>query len=279
MKKTVLITGASSGIGRESAILLAQNGYEVYGVARNIQKLQELQKYGIKTFRMDLCDEESIKEGVEKILGESGRVDVLINNAGYGSYGAIEDVSIEEAKRQFEVNLFGLARLTQLILPTMRKQRSGKIINISSMGGKITTLFGGWYHATKFALEGWSDCLRMEVRDFGIEVVIVEPGGIKTPWGEIASKQLEETSGQGAYAKNALKASKTSREMYQGNTLSPASLIADTILKATKSKNPKTRYLVGKFAWTFLFLKRVLSDRIYDALVLKSTLGKDYNLP
>lgn len=270
MKKVILITGASSGIGRESAILLAKNGYKVYGVARNIQKLQEIQKYGIKTFYMDLCDEESIKAGIEKILRESGRIDVLINNAGYGSYGTIEDVSIEEARRQFEVNLFGLARLTQLVLPIMREQRGGKIINISSMGGKITTLFGGWYHATKFALEGWSDCLRMEVRDFGIEVVVVEPGGIKSEWGEIASNQLEKTSGNGAYAKNVLKASKAMKEIYQGNTLSSTSLIAETILKAIQSKKPKTRYLVGKFAKLFVFLKRVLSDRAYDTLVLKA---------
>lgn len=152
MKKVVLITGASSGIGKETAILLAQQNYTVYAAARRLDKMQDLLKHGIQLTELDVTNDESMLKTINDILSKEGRVDVLINNAGYGSYGALEDVSIEEAKRQFEVNVFGLARLTQLVLPGMRKQNRGKIINISSMGGKFGEPHGAWYHSTKYAL-------------------------------------------------------------------------------------------------------------------------------
>lgn len=196
-----------------------------------------------------------------------GNVDILVNNAGYGSYGAIEDVPVDEARRQFEVNLFGLARITQLVLPGMRKNSFGKIVNISSMGGKIYAPFGGWYHATKHALEGFSDCLRLETRPFGIDVIIIEPGGIATEWGIIAAENLKQTSGSGAYAKDANKSADNLHKMYSGNKLSPPSLIAETIVKSVTARRPKTRYAVGYMAKPVMFLRRWLTDRMYDRMI------------
>jgi short-subunit dehydrogenase len=157
--------------------------------------MKDLESDGIRVLQLDLTDEDSIEACVKSIIEREGRIDILVNNAGYGSYGAIEDVPISEARRQFEVNLFGLARLTQAVLPSMRAKRFGRIVNISSIAGKIYTPFGAWYHATKFALEGFSDCLRLEVEPFGINVVVVVPGGIKTEWGTIAAEHLRKTSG------------------------------------------------------------------------------------
>ena len=204
--KTALVTGASSGIGKSTVELLLSNGATVYAAARRVEKMSDLEKLGAHLVAMDVTDEESVVSGINSILEKEGSIDILVNNAGYGSYGAIEDVPIDEARRQFEVNIFGLARLTQLVLPKMRENRYGKIVNISSMGGKIYTPFGGWYHATKHALEGFSDCLRLESEPFGIDVIIVEPGGIATPWGAIAAENLKKTSGRGAYAEVANKA-------------------------------------------------------------------------
>ena len=167
----------------------------------------------------------------------------------------------------FEVNIFGLARLTQLVLPKMRGNRYGNIVNISSMGGKIYSPFGGWYHATKHALEGFSDCLRWETAPFGIDVIIVEPGGIATPWGVIAAENLRKTSGSGAYAEAANKAADNTAAMHAGDQLSQPSLIAETILKAVTARRPKTRYAVGYMARPIIFLRKILSDRLFDRIV------------
>jgi NAD(P)-dependent dehydrogenase (short-subunit alcohol dehydrogenase family) len=165
--KTALVTGASSGIGEATALKLHELGYTVYGAARRTERLQQLASRGVRPLAMDVTDDDSMRAGVEQIVAETGCVDVLVNNAGYGSYGAIEDVPLDEARRQFAVNVFGAMRLTQLVLPHMREQRSGTVVNISSMGGKIHTPLGGWYHGTKFAVEALSDCLRLEVKPFG----------------------------------------------------------------------------------------------------------------
>jgi NAD(P)-dependent dehydrogenase (short-subunit alcohol dehydrogenase family) len=265
--KTVLITGASSGIGKETARTLIKEGYTVYCAARRVEKMKDLEEIGAHLLEMDVTDEASMTSGVQSILDEEGSIDILINNAGYGSYGAIEDVPIDEARRQFEVNIFGLARLTQLVLPKMRENRYGKIVNISSMGGKIYTQFGGWYHATKHALEGLSDCLRLETEPFGIDVIIIEPGGITTPWGGIAADNLKKTSGNGAYAEAANKAADGLTERYTSEQLSPPSLIADTILKAITARRPKTRYAVGFGARPSIFLRWLLSDRMFDRII------------
>ncbi|WP_315073431.1 oxidoreductase [uncultured Clostridium sp.] len=266
-KKVALITGASSGIGKSTAIELNKRGFIVYGAARRKDMMQDLEVKGIHTISLDVTNDESMVKCVNEILNKEGRIDVLVNNAGYGSYGAIEDVSMEEASRQVEVNVFGLARMVQLVVPSMRKNKSGRIVNISSMGGKVWTKFGGWYHATKFAVEGFSDCLRLELEPFGIDVVVVEPGGITTDWGIIAAEKLRDASAKGAYAQAASKTADGMIKNYTGNQMSKPELIARCIGKAVTVRRPKTRYLVGYGAKPMVFMKTVFGDRAYDSII------------
>ena len=268
MKKVALITGASSGMGKSTANLLHSQGYTVYGAARRTDEMDDLKAKGMGVVALDLTNDESIVEAVNTILSKEGRIDILVNNAGYGSYGAVEDVPLDEARRQFEVNLFGMARLTQLILPTMRKQKSGRIVNISSMGGKIYTPLGAWYHATKHAVEGWSDCLRLELKEFGIDVVVVEPGGIKTPWGQIAAENLKKTSGKGAYASFANKVAESTKKMYTGNQLTDVNILGQTIAKAATDKRPKTRYVKGYMAKPAIAIRKWFGDKVYDKVIM-----------
>ncbi|RXG15991.1 short-subunit dehydrogenase [Leeuwenhoekiella aestuarii] len=268
MQKVILITGASSGIGKSTAKNLLEKGHTVYGAARRIEKMQDLEKVGMHTQFLDLTDEESIKTCVNTVLEKEGRIDVLINNAGYGSYGAIEDVAIEEAKRQFEVNIFGLARITQLVLPGMRKNKQGRIVNVSSMAGKIYTPFGAWYHATKHALEGWSDCLRLELKAFDIDVVIIQPGAIKTDWGTIAAKNLKENSGSGAYADFANAAANSMHNAYTSDRLTDVGVLGKTIAKAATVGNPKRRYAKGFMAKPAMALRKWLGDGIYEKIIM-----------
>jgi short-subunit dehydrogenase len=211
---------------------------------------------------MDISKDEEIVAAVDRIRAGSGGIDVLINNAGFGSYGSMEETTLEDARYQFEVNLFGLARLTQLCLPYMRDRKAGRIINISSMGGKIYTPLGSWYHATKHALEGWSDCLRIEVAPFGIDVVIIEPGAIDTEWSGIMVDQMMERSGDGPYADQAKRMADAA-----GDGGSPVSLIADVIVKAVRAKKPKTRYSAGKYAKLLLTVRKLASDRMFDRII------------
>ncbi|MDJ1480882.1 oxidoreductase [Cytophagaceae bacterium YF14B1] len=268
MQKVALITGASSGMGKSTAHILHSQGYIVYGAARRMEEMNDLKAKGIGIVSLDLTNEDSIFNAVDTILKKEGRIDILINNAGYGSYGAVEDVPLEEARRQFEVNLFGMARLTQLVLPSMRKHSYGRIVNISSMGGKIYTPMGAWYHATKHAVEGWSDCLRLEVKAFGIDVVIVEPGGIKTPWGIIAADNLEKTSGNGAYADFANKAAQVTRKTYSGNQLTDVEILGKTIAKAATDKKPKTRYVKGYMAKPAIAIRKWFGDKFFDRMIM-----------
>ncbi|MGB9735090.1 MAG: oxidoreductase [bacterium] len=266
MKKVVLITGASSGIGKETAKLLVRSGFVVYGAARRLEKMQDLKDAGVHILSMDVTDEQSMIKGVKDILKAENRIDVLVNNAGYGSYGSLEDVPLSEARYQFEVNLFGMARLTQLVLPQMRAQKSGKIINISSIAGKLGEPHGAWYHATKFAVEGLSDCIRMELKQFGIDVIIIEPGAIVTEWNKIARENLIKRSGNTAYKTLAIK---HARMMEKADKLgSKPEVIARAIKRAIDSRNPKTRYAVGRGAKFILFLRSIVSDRIFDWLFL-----------
>ncbi|EKF33795.1 oxidoreductase [Bacillus xiamenensis] len=266
-KKVALITGASAGIGKSTAIELNKKGFIVYGAARRKEMMEDLTSQGISIISLDVTDEESMVNCVREILDKEGRIDVLVNNAGYGSYGAVEDVSMEEARRQVEVNLFGLARMTQLVLPSMRKNNYGKIVNISSMGGKVWTSFGGWYHATKFAVEGFSDCLRLEVEPFGIDVIVVEPGGIATDWGVIAAEKLRAASAKGAYKEAANKSADNMVKTYSGSNLTKPEVIANTIVKAVTVTKPKTRYLVGFGAKPMVFMKNLLGDRMFDKII------------
>ncbi|MFD6390891.1 oxidoreductase [Nocardia sp. NPDC060259] len=270
--KIALVTGASSGIGEATARKLATLGYTVYGAARRTDRLQKLAVDGIRPLAMDVTDEASVRAGIEHIVAETGRIDVLVNNAGYGSYGAVEDVPLDEARYQFEVNVFGAARLAQLALPHMREQRSGTIVNITSMGGKIYTPLGGWYHGTKFALEGLSDCLRLEAKPFGVDVVVIEPGGIRTEWGGIAADHLRKVSGDGAYSAQAeAVAASLGPEATIARLSSPPEVIADAIGKAVTARRPKTRYQVGFGSRPLIFLKWLLPDRAFDALVKRAT--------
>ena len=266
-KKVVLITGASSGIGKETAKLLVENGHIVYSAARRLDKMNDLKELGVKILEMDVTNDESMVKAIQKIIETGKRIDVLVNNAGYGSFGALEDVPLSEAKYQFEVNIFGLARLTQLVLPHMRKQQSGKIVNISSMGGKFGEPHGAWYHATKFAVEGLSDSLRMELKQFKIDVVIIEPGAIKSEWGGIAKENLLKVSGNTPYKNLAAKHAALIDETYKRVGSEPI-VIAKTIAKAINSNNPKTRYAVGGGAKLLLFMRRILSDKLFDKLFL-----------
>lgn len=269
--KIALVTGASSGIGKEIAKRLLKDGLTVYVAARRVEKMQELETLGATAIKMDITKEDDVSNAVRKIQDDCGGVDVLVNNAGYAIYGAMEDITIDEARRQFEVNLFGLARLTQLVLPSMRSRRSGKIINISSMGGKIYMPLGSWYHATKHALEGWSDCLRLELSPFNIDVVIIEPGIIKTEFGDVMMTPMLERSENSAYFEMVKGLEKATKESYESGQSSPPSVIADVVSKAVKARKPKTRYAAGKFAKLLIFIRKWLGDRIFDKIVLSLT--------
>ncbi len=266
MTQVALVTGASSGIGTEVALALLRRGYVVYGAARRVDRMQELSDRGGRVLPLDLTDEGSTEACLGAIFEKEGRLDVLVNNAGYGSYGAIEEVPLAEARRQFEVNLFGLARVTQLALPAMRRQGGGRIVNVSSIGGKIFTPMGGWYHATKHALEGWSDALRMEVEPFGIRVIVVEPGAIATEWGDIARASLLATSGQGPYRAQAGAFAKLMAPDGRFAGSHPR-VVADTVVRALSARRPRTRYAVGAGARPLLLARALLPDRAYDGIV------------
>ena len=276
MKKVILITGASAGIGKATAIQLLHEGHIVYGAARRVEKMKELVELGGSSIKLDITNEDDIQLTIKKIIDEQGRIDVLINNAGYSVYGAVEDVSIEDARRQFEVNLFGLGALTQKVLPYMRKQKSGHIINVTSIGGKIYMALGGWYHASKHALEGWSDCLRLETKQYGIKVSIIEPGAIETEFSDVMGQPMIDRSKGGAYEHLSNAIMEANKGAYDGSASTSPFIIAKTISKAIKSKNPKTRYAAGKMAKPILFLRKWLSDKAFDKIIMMQVnrLGK-----
>lgn len=266
-RKVALVTGASSGMGADFVRELLKEGYVVYGVARRLERMVELKKIGAEVLKMDITVEEDIVNVVRTIEEKHGGVDVLVNNAGFGMYGAMEDTTLDDARYQFEVNLFGLARLTQLVLPYMRRQKAGKVINISSIGGKIYSPLGAWYHATKHALEGWSDCLRIEVEQFGIDVVVNEPGAIRTEFGDVVLGPMLERSANGPYAKLARGMEKTMHYAENPNLSSDPKVITDKLLKAVRSRKPRTRYWAGRGSSIMLFMRRWFSDRCFDRAV------------
>jgi len=267
--QVALVTGGSSGIGEATALELRKAGFEVYAVARRVDRMAQLEQQGVHVFGMDVTDDASMVAGIGRVVREQGRIDVLVNNAGYGSYGAVEDVSIDEARRQFEVNLFGLARLVQLVTPHMREQGSGRIINISSIGAVFYEPFGAWYHATKFAVDGFSDSLRVELRPFGIDVVLIHPAGIVTEWNEIARTSLIERSKDGVYAGSAVKAAKAMASVDNPRMSSGPEVVARTIVKAATARRPRARYATGKGASTVMTARRALPDRAFDAILTR----------
>ena len=269
-KKVILVTGASSGIGYDAALALAARGHKVYAAARRVERMEPLKAKGIEVVRMDVTDEASMAAGVDTILTKEGRIDVLVNNAGYGFFGAIETVPMDEARRQLEVNVFGLARLCQLVLPAMRKQGSGRIINTSSVAGRSVFYFGGWYHVSKYSVEAFSDALRIEMKPFGIDVSMIEPGAIKTDWGLIAADHLRESSAGTPYERDASRWSKTLRHFYESNLLSQPSVITRQVLRAVESRHPKARYRKGRLSGTIVFFHWLLPARWWDALMRRA---------
>ena len=267
--KTVLVTGASSGIGKATARRLLDEGHTVYGAARRVEAMAELEADGGTALEMDITREADITAVVDRITDEAGGVDVLVNNAGYGLYGPVEHTSLDAARHQFEVNLFGAARLTQLVLPYMRGRRAGTIVNMSSMGGRISTPLGAWYHASKHALEGWSDCLRMELRRFGIRVVVIQPGIIVSEFLDPMLDPLHERAQGTAYQTLAESLDELTRQTYAPTRASPAAVVADAIARAIRARRPRTRYPVGRFARLLMTLRRWMPDRLWDWAMMR----------
>lgn len=264
--KVIIITGASSGIGYESACSLANQGHIVYACARRIERMEDLRKQGVHIMHLDVTDETSMLECVSTVIAEQGHIDVLVNNAGYGYLGPIETVSMAEARRQLEVNLFGLARLTQLVLPHMREQGSGRIVNVSSVAGKVVIGNGGWYNVSKFAVEAFSDALRIETKRFGIDVVLIEPSGIRTDWGLIAADHLTETTAGTVYEKAAAHEARIFRYAYQSKILSGPDVVRKAVCRAVNAHRPCVRYRPGRGAHLLLGAHAILPARVWDAL-------------
>lgn len=262
------VTGASTGIGFEAAIKLASNGFTVYAGARRVDRMEPLKAHGVNVLQLDVTDDESMQNAVGTVLDAHARIDVLVNNAGYGSFGALEEVDLAEGRRQFEVNVFGLARMTQLVLPAMRAAGQGRIINISSIGGKFYEPLGTWYHATKFAVEGLSDALRLELKPHGVGVSIIEPASTLTEWGRISAEGLLASSGRGPYMDQAREMAAVLASTDKPATSTHPEVVADAVLHAATSARPKTRYPVGRGAAAILALRRILPDRVYDAAVM-----------
>ncbi|MDX2168269.1 MAG: oxidoreductase [Deltaproteobacteria bacterium] len=268
--KAVLITGCSTGIGRATAVQLAAKGWSVYATARRVESVADLAEQGCKLLPLDVCDEASMQAAVHHVEAAEGAIGVLINNAGYGSEGPVEEVPMDEVRRQFETNVFGLLRLTQLALPGMRRQRWGRVVNLSSMGGRMTLPGGGIYHATKYAIEALSDALRFEVRGFGVDVIVVEPGAIKTEFGNTAIARVEALGGSDDYAgfRDALK--QNIRNAYEGPMAAFAvgpEAVARVIERAVASRRPRTRYVITAGAKMLIGLRGWLPDRTFDAFL------------
>jgi NAD(P)-dependent dehydrogenase (short-subunit alcohol dehydrogenase family) len=265
-KKIILITGASSGMGKYTLGELAKDGHIVYGTYRDEKEAEVITGLGGIPIHMEMTEEATLEAGVKKVIDEQGHVDVLWNNAGFGLYGPMEEIPMDKARFQFEVNLFGLARLTQFVLPHMRKENKGLIINTSSMGGKIYFPLGAWYHASKHALEGWSDCMRLDLKEFNIDVVVLEPGLIDTGFASGVQNHFPEGSDTGPY-KNLVGKMMNDDAMESMKGSNPR-VISDTIKKIIAARNPKPRYLVGKMAKPLVWTRKLFGDRIYDRVIM-----------
>ncbi len=266
--QVILITGASSGIGKATALYLCREGHKVYAAARRLEAMQDINEAGGHAMRMDIAREEDVQSAVNQVIEAEGRIDVLINNAGYGIYGPVEEVPLDLIRKMYEVNLFGLGRITQLVIPHMRKAGKGRIINVSSMGGKVYMPLGAWYHGSKHAVEGWSDSLRVELKPFHIDVVIVEPGIISTEFGDEMIETLLKISGEGPYARLVKAFARESRKSYQEGGGSPPELIARVISKAVRARRPRIRYATGKYARLMIFLRKWMGARVFDKIIL-----------
>jgi short-subunit dehydrogenase len=266
----ILISGCSSGIGAATAETLVRAGHTVYATARRTETLADLEALGCHALALDVTSEDSMIAAVTALEADHGKVGTLINNAGYGEYGPIEEADLDRVRTMFETNVFGLARLTQLVLPAMRRSRSGRIVNIGSMGGRITFPVGGFYHASKYAVEAISDALRVEVKPLGIDVILVEPGLIRTNFESRVNESLEMgTPSHGedtAYADLLAASDKSTTSGYASDfmTTSPEA-VAAVILRAVESARPRSRYVVTSAAKALINLRRFGGDRVWDA--------------
>jgi NAD(P)-dependent dehydrogenase (short-subunit alcohol dehydrogenase family) len=265
----VLVTGCSSGIGKATAQALVAAGHTVYATARRLSTLADLEAAGARTMALDVTDEDSMKSAVATIEAEHGAVGALVNNAGYGVYGPVEEVPMEDVRREFETNVFGLGRMTQLVLPGMRAAGRGRIVNVSSMGGRLVYPTGGWYHASKYAVEAMSDALRVEVKPFGISVVLVEPGLIRTEFESVASGGLA-AQASGPYAALRTTSDEVMRRGYRSRLGAEPSAVASVITKAVSSGRPRSRYVVTPAAKAQVQLRRLGGDRVWDAVVSRA---------
>jgi NAD(P)-dependent dehydrogenase (short-subunit alcohol dehydrogenase family) len=268
----VLITGCSTGIGRATATHLAHRGHVVYATARKVDAIADLEAQGCRLLQLDVTDESSMASAVEAVEAEHGAVGALINNAGYSQSGAIETVPLDEVRRQFETNVFGLVRMCQLVLPKMREQRAGRIVNISSMGGTLVFPGGGVYHATKYAVEALSDALRFELKGFGIQVVIVEPGLIRTRFAEAVSNALPQTASEDPYASFNAAVDQSTQNAYEkgsfvGRLGGEPEVVAKVIERAITAKSPKTRYRVTPSARLIIPSRGLMTDKTWDRLM------------
>ena len=264
--KTVLITGASAGFGKRTAERLLDEAYTVYAAARRVERMSDIEAKGAHVLRMDVTDNASVEAGVAQVIEEQGRIDVLFNNAGYGSYGTIECVPIEEIQRQYDVNVFGMARLIKAVLPHMRKEGSGLVINTASIVGHVSIPVLGWYASTKHAVEAMSDALRMEVKRLGIDVVMIEPGAVKTEFDEVAFAALDKVEHPEDYQALVTAFRERSENAY-AKCPGPEST-ADAVLKAIKARRPKFRYATTTDAKILPKVRRWLGDRLFDKAIL-----------
>lgn len=263
----VLITGCSSGIGRETALHLAKAGHTVYATARRAESLEGLEEAGCRPLLLDVTSQESASLAVATVQEAHGCVDVLVNNAGYGQSGAIEAVSLDEVRRQFETNVLGYLRMAQLVLPAMRRKGAGRIINLSSVAGRVVMPGSGVYSASKFAIEALSDALRYEVREFGIHVVVIEPGPIRTRFTETANIQLPEASGDPTYTSFHAAVAASDAQTDTSRLAGDAGEVAAAIQRAIEARHPKARYRVTMIARVLPALRAGLPDRAWDAFL------------
>ncbi len=272
MSTSVLITGTSSGIGHATALRLARRpGLTVYATARRPQALDGLTREGARILPLDVTDETSMAEAVQAVEAEHGSVGVLVNNAGYGAYGTIEETGLDGVRRQFETNVFGLSRMTQLVLPGMRRAGHGRIVNVGSMGGRLVFPAGGYYHASKYAVEALTDALRFEVAPFGVKVSLIEPGLIRTSFGATAASSLTgSATPSGPYAGLNRAADQQMTEAYDSKTLSAGpEAVAKAIERAITAPRPRTRYVVTPAAKALVHTRRLLGARVFDAYLRK----------
>ncbi len=268
--KAVLITGCSSGIGHATALGLAQEGWKVYATARQLESIADLVEQGCQTLALDVTDEASMSAAVDAVAQAEGAVGVLVNNAGYSQSGAVESVPLDQVRRQFETNVFGLIRMCQLVLPGMRAQHWGKIVNISSMGGRLTFPGGGLYHATKYSVEALSDALRFEVRGFGVDVIVIEPGLIVTKFGEVASGSVGAAGDEGAYGEFNRKVAELTAGAYKGPMAKLGAgpeAVAKRIADALRAGRPRARYPVTPSARLMITQRRLTPDRVWDLMM------------